>query len=136
MPVTLYNTPIPYTNKVKILGVTYDNGLTFKEHIADIKLRCIPKLLSSESYYKPRIWTEQGYNNDHTQTVHQIHSRILQHQLDTKPLRHTLQIQQNNALRTATGCTKTTLTDHIHRETKTLFWRALLSHVIGNVLAH
>ena len=24
MPVTLYNTPIPYTNKVKILGVTYD----------------------------------------------------------------------------------------------------------------
>ena len=42
-PVTLYNTPIPYTNKVKILGVTYDNGLTFKDHIADIKLRCTQK---------------------------------------------------------------------------------------------
>ena len=43
-PVTLYNTPIPYTNKVKILGVTYDNSLTFKDHIADIKLRCTPEL--------------------------------------------------------------------------------------------
>ena len=36
-PVTLYNTPISYTNKVKILGVTYDNGLTFKERLAEIK---------------------------------------------------------------------------------------------------
>ena len=43
-PLTLYNTPIPYTNKVKILGVTYDNGLTFKDYIADIKLGCTPKI--------------------------------------------------------------------------------------------
>ena len=40
----MHNTPIPYTNKVKMLGVTYYNGLTFKDHIADIKLRCTPKL--------------------------------------------------------------------------------------------
>ena len=43
-PDTLYNTSIPYTNKVKILGVTYDNGLTFEDYIADIKLRSTPKL--------------------------------------------------------------------------------------------
>ena len=34
-PINLYNTPIPYTNKVKILGVTNDNGLTFKDHISN-----------------------------------------------------------------------------------------------------
>ena len=42
-PVTLYNTPISYTNMIKILEITYDNGLTFKEHIADIKQKCTPK---------------------------------------------------------------------------------------------
>ena len=41
-PVTLCNTPISYTNKVKILRVPYNNGLTFKEHIAYIKQKCIP----------------------------------------------------------------------------------------------
>ena len=36
---------------------------------------------------------------------------------------NTLQIQQNNALRTATGCTKTIPIDHLHRETKTIKFR-------------
>ena len=62
----------------------------------------------------------KAHINESTIEYCQIHNRILQHQLDTEPLRHTLQIQQNNALRTATGCTKTTPTDHIHRETKIL----------------
>ena len=49
----------------------------------------------------------KAHINESTIEYCQIHNRILQHQLDTEPLRHTLQIQQNNALRTATGCTKT-----------------------------
>jgi len=121
-PVTLYNASIPYTNKVKILGVTYDNGLTFKDHIADFKLRCTPKLRA----FKAITVQDFGQSNyHHRQTVHSIHCRILQW-IHTTLLNfsdthyNTLQIQQNNALRTATVFTKTTPIDHLHQETKTL----------------
>ena len=81
------------------------------------------KTQSCQSHNRPGLWTEQGDNHHHPQTVHQIHCRILQHQLDSKPLRYTLQHTKNttkNALRTATGCTKTAPIDHLHPETKTL----------------
>ena len=57
---------------------------------------------SSESYYRPRIWTKQGDNIHHTQTVYQIHSRILQNQLHSKLLRYTLQ----HATNTTKQCTE------------------------------
>ena len=65
-PVTLYNTPITYTNKVKILRVTYDNGFTFKEHIADIKLRCTPKLRA----LKAITGQDFGQSKETTTTIH------------------------------------------------------------------
>ena len=44
--VTLNNTQIPHTPSTKILGVTYDTGLTFKDHTQDTKRHCNPRLNS------------------------------------------------------------------------------------------
>ena len=38
---TLDNTAIPHKHSTKILGVTYDTSLSFKDHIHDIKQKCI-----------------------------------------------------------------------------------------------
>ena len=41
---TLDNTAIPHKHTTKILGVTYDTSLSFKDHIHDIKQKCTPRL--------------------------------------------------------------------------------------------
>ena len=51
---------------MKILGVTYDNGLTFKEHIADIKQRYTPKLRA----LKAITGQESGQSKETTTTIH------------------------------------------------------------------
>ena len=81
------------------------------------------KTQSSESYYRPGIWTEQGDNHHNLQTVHQIRSRIVQHQLVTKPLRHTLQGITGTAKQHTENRNRlyqNIPTDHLHRETKIL----------------
>lgn len=39
-PVTLYGQPIKHKNSMCILGVTFDRGLTFKQHFATTKKNC------------------------------------------------------------------------------------------------
>ena len=41
---TLDNTAIPHKHSTKILGVTYDTSLSFKDHIHDIKQTCTHRL--------------------------------------------------------------------------------------------
>ena len=41
---TLDNTAIPHKHSRKILGVTYDTSLSFKDHIHDIKQKCTHQL--------------------------------------------------------------------------------------------
>ena len=41
---TLENTPIPHKHFTKILGVTYDTSLSFRNHIHDIKQKCTHRL--------------------------------------------------------------------------------------------
>ena len=44
LQLTLDNTTIPHKQSTKILGVTYDTSLSFKDHIHDIKEKCTHRL--------------------------------------------------------------------------------------------
>ena len=72
-PVTLYNTPIPYTNEVRILGVIYYNGLTVKEHIADLKQKVHTKTFLEKAFGKAlKVITGQefGQSKETTTTIY------------------------------------------------------------------
>ena len=60
------------------------------------------KTQNSQSINRSGLWTEQGDNHHHSQTVYSIHCRILQHQLNPKPLRYKLQ----HAANTTKQCTE------------------------------
>ena len=42
--VTINNTPLPVTHSTKILGVTFDRGMTFKQHTDDINTKAKNRL--------------------------------------------------------------------------------------------
>ena len=122
-PVTLYNTPIPYTNRVKILGVTYDTAFSFKHHIEDIKHKCEPKLkalkaISGQDFGQSKETSTTIFKQFLRPTMEYCSTAWSTNLADTHY--KTLQIKQNDALRIATGCTKTTPIDHLHAETKIL----------------
>ena len=122
-PVTLYNTSIPYTNKVKILGVTYDNAMRFGDHIADITQKCAPKLralkaITGQDFGQKKETNITLFKQYYRPTIEYCSTAFAPHLSKTNMDK--LQVHQNNALRTAIGTTKTTPIDHLHREAKTL----------------
>ena len=121
--VTLYNTQIPHTPSTKILGVTYDTGLTFKDHIQDTKRRCNPRLNSLRAI----TGTDFGQQKETNTLVYKQYIRSVMSYASpawaatiSDSHLNTLQTIQNNALRIITGCTKTTPIEHLHSETKVL----------------
>ena len=122
-PVTLYNSPIPYTNKVKILGVTYDNAMRFGDHIADITKKLTPKhralkAIAGQHFGQKKETNLKIFKQYYRPTYEYCSTAIAPHLSDTQF--NKLQTKQNDALRTALGSTKTTPIDHLHRETKVL----------------
>ena len=120
---TLGNTKIPHTNKTKILGVTYDTSMSFKDHILDIKNRCTPRLNALRALSGTRF----GQHKETTTIVYKQYIRSVMEYAGSawapnlsKSQHKTLQTIQNKALRIITGCTQTAPIDHVHHETKVL----------------
>ena len=121
--VTLHNTPIPYTNTPTTLGVTYDRGMTFRQHTDNINTKAKTRL----NVLRALTNTSFGHSKeDITQIYKQYIRPILSYahtawQPDTADTHiQKLQTTQNTALRIATGCTNTTPIPHLHRETLVL----------------
>src|ERR1700755_2422923 len=121
--VLLNNTPIPFNKTPKILGLTFDTHLTFSKHIQNITSAANRKLNILKTVANTDI-----HNN--IQTSIAIYKQFIRPTIDyASPVWHpmlfkqnlmTLQITQNKALRTITGCTPTTPQQHLHNETKIL----------------
>ena len=125
--VTLFGSPIPVAPTSKILGVTLDQGLTFRPHVVDVNTRArsrlkVMKALSSTTFSHTKESLTALYKQ-FIRPVMTYASMAWTPDLATTHVR-TLQRTQNAALRIATGCTKTSPVHHLHAETSVLPLRA------------
>ena len=112
-PVNIHinNTPIPTTSNLTILGLTFDPKLKFFTHTDNTITKAKKKTLGKKqgnTTYKTLLLPIIKYDNT-------IWSPIISSTSLNK-----LQKIQNVALRTITGCTLDTNTQHLHSETKIL----------------
>ena len=120
---TLNGTQIPVTPTTKILGTTYDRGMTFKPHITELTNKTRSRL----NVLKALTTTTFGQQKE---SIINLYKQFLRPVISYASMAwspdlantHTeaLQRVQNAALRTATGCTKSTPIAHLHAETKVL----------------
>ncbi len=114
---------VPTVKKPKILGITFDNLLSFRQHASDLKA----KVQSKNNILKALTGSDWGKEKE---TIINTYKAIGRSQLNyccpiwTPALSNTswnrLQTAQNAALRTATGCHRMTDIDHLHHESKVM----------------
>ena len=112
---------VPTVKKPKILGVTFDNLLSFRQHATDLKT----KLQAKNNVLKALAGSAWGKEKEVLVTTYKaIGQSVLNYccPIWTPSLSATswkdLQTAQNAALRVATGCHLMTDIDHLHHETK------------------
>ena len=120
---TLNGTQIPVNPSTKILGTTFDRGMTFKDHITELTTKSKSRL----NVLKALTATTFGQQKE---SILNLYKQFLRPVIsyssmawspDLAPTHmDTLQRVQNSALRIATGCTKSTPITHLHAETKIL----------------
>ncbi|MCP4055272.1 MAG: reverse transcriptase family protein [Mesoflavibacter sp.] len=114
---------VPTVKKPKILGITFDNLLSFRQHAQDLK----SKLNSKNNILKALSGSNWGKDKEVMITTYKaISQSVLNYccPIWTPSLSATswqgLQTAQNAALRIATGCHLMTDIDHLHHETKVM----------------
>ena len=122
-PVTLFGDPIPYTNTPTTLGVTYDRGLTFSQHVRNVNTKAKTRL----NVLRALTNTSFGHSKE---DIAQVYKQFIRPILTYAHLAwqpdianshmDRLQTTQNSALRIATGCTSSTPVHHLHHETRVL----------------
>ena len=107
----------------KILGTTYDRGMTFKPNTTELANRAKPRLnvlkaLTATSFGQQK----ESIINLYKQFIRPVLSYASMAWSPDLADSHTdtLQRVQNSDLRIATGCTKSTPIPHLHAETKVL----------------
>ena len=123
MNLKINNTNIPTVKHPKVLGLTFDPKLNFAKHIEITKDKAsktinLLKSLSATSWGKQKetlLTTYKTLTRPVIEYANTVWSPIAS---DTNIGK--LQIVQNNALRTVTGCTRDTNQQHLHEETKVL----------------
>ena len=121
--VSLLGSPIPVHPTTKILGVTLDRGLTFRQHISEVTARArsrlgVMKALSSTTFGQ----SQESLTALYKQYVRPVLSYCSPAWAPDLAQTHmqTLQRTQNAALRIATGCVRSTPVAHLHAESKVL----------------
>jgi hypothetical protein len=117
------NKIIPTVKNPKILGLTFDPLLKFNKHLNTIsetanKRNNIIKALTSTSWGKQKETLIITYKAITRPTLE--YASTIWYPIVSKTNIEKLQTIQNTALRTATGCTKDTNTQHLHEETLVL----------------
>ena len=114
---------VPTVKKPKILGITFDNLLSFRQHAQDLK----SKLHTKNNVLKALSGSNWGKEKEVMVTTYKaISQSVLNYccPVWTPSLSETswkgLQTAQNAALRVATGCHLMTDVDHLHHETKVM----------------
>ena len=114
---------VPTVKKPKILGITFDNLLSFREHTKNLKTN----IQSRNNILKALAGTTWGKEKETIVNTYKATGQSLLNYccpIWTPALSATswkeLQVAQNSALRTATGCHIMTDSDHLHTETKVM----------------
>ena len=112
---------VPTEKKPKILGITFDGLLSFKQHVLNTKT----KIQAKNNILKALAGSTWGKEKEVIINTYKATGQSLLNYccpIWTPSLSKTswseLQVAQNNALRIATGCHKMTNIDHLHDETK------------------
>ena len=122
---TMFGTPLPLNKNPILLGITYDTHLTFTPHTKTIKHTSLQKnkvlkTLSGTTFGQSKesqcIIYKQYYRN----TIDYAHTAWWPIASNSKTNIKNLEIAQNAALRTITGCLHTTPVQHLLSETKTV----------------
>ena len=121
--VKINDKPVPHSQTIKILGITFDTGLTFTPHIKDVCARSRKRL----NVLKALSGTNWGQSKETLLITYKATVRPL---LDYAapvwgPTTSTTNINnlqrfQNAALRTTTGCVLMSSQEHLHQETEIL----------------
>ena len=121
--VTLFGEPLPVAPSSKILGVTWDRGLTFRSHVSEINAKAKSRL----NVMKALSSTAFGHSKESLTALYKQFVRpVLSYGStawapDLAPSHmEVLQRTQNAALRIATGCVRSTPIAHLHDETRVL----------------
>ena len=117
------NVLIPTVQNPKILGLTFDPKLTFNQHIDNTKEKAtktvkLLKALTSTTWGKQKETIVTTYKTITRPVIE--HASTIWSSTASKTNIKKLQTVQNIALRTATGCTADTNTQHLHNETLVL----------------
>ena len=122
LDLTINNKALPMTTHPKVLGLTLDPKLTYSTHIHNISVQ-IQKPLQ---IIKPLTATGWGKQKTLMATYKAVMRAALEYAssvwstIASSTSINKLQVMQNAALRTATGCTQDTNIQHLHDETLTL----------------
>ena len=117
LDLTINNKALPMATHPKVLGLTLDPKVTYSTHIHNISVQA----------HKPlqiiKALTATGWGKQ-KETLMATYKAVMRPALEYassvwSPI-NKLQVMQNAALRTATGCTQDTNIQHLHDETLTL----------------
>ena len=113
--------PIPTTSNPTILGLTFDPKLKYTTHTDNTITKAKKNTQSPKTPHINTLGKKQRNTHHHIQNITPSHHRIRQHHLVTHHLpQQTPKKIKNAALRTITGCTLDTNTQHLLSETKIL----------------
>ena len=123
LDLTINNKALPMAMHPKVLGLTLDPKLTYSTHIHNISVQAhkplqIIKALTATGWGKQKetlMATYKAVMRPALEYASSVWSPIASSTSINK-----LQVMQNAALRTATGCTQDTNIQHLHDETLTL----------------
>ena len=123
LDLTINNKALPMATHPKVLGLTLDPKLTYSTHIHNISVQAhkplqIIKALTATGWGKQKetlMATYKAVMRPALEYASSVWSPIASSTSINK-----LQVMQNAALRTATGCTQDTNIQHLHDETLTL----------------
>ena len=121
--VVLFNDPLPVEPHTKILGLTLDRGMTFRQHVQEINAKAKSRL----NAMKALASTTFGHSKEALTALYKQFVRpVLEYASSSwtpdlaRSHMEVLQRTQNAALRIATGCARSTPTAHLHAETMVL----------------
>lgn len=123
LPIFINNEPVPTVKKPKLLGVTFDNLLNFTAHAEETR----KKLDKKNNILKALAGSTWGKEKEVLLSTYKTIGRSILNYCTPiwtpylcKTAWNTLQVGQNNALRTITGCVKKSSITHLHDEVKML----------------
>ena len=117
---TINNKALPMATHPKVLGLTLDPKLTYSTHIHNISVQAhkplqIIKALTATGWGKQKETLMATYKAVMRQALEYASS--VWSPIASSTSINKLQVMQNAALRTATGCTQYTNIQHLHDET-------------------